>query len=489
MYAMIFTGYETSNGLERVTGAHRIATTLRKEGWDIEVMDFFYMWELDQLKEIVKLRNQKERIEWIGFSCTWLVYLQPKARQILIDFLEHIKQEYPHIKTIAGGQNHSLHFPLYEYIDYVIDGFAEIAIFEVLNHIYHKGKIKGIPRKNGWYVDANTFYKAWPISDLSVEFEDRDFIHPKETIGIELSRGCKFACAFCNFPILGVKEDTTRDLDQLAVELKRNYEKYGITNYSIADETFNDRDEKIAKLGEIVKNIGFELNFTAFIRADILISRPQQLELLAEARVWGHYYGIETLNHETGKVIGKGLHPDKMKAGLLNIKDYFKNKVGRYRGTISLIYGLPHETKESIESGIEWLANNWNDQSVLAFPLNISLTGNKSKIDKDYEKYGYTFVSQTNRERLKPRHNFFANDITVWENPNMSVYDAIELVDKQYASHRPGYLDNWSVWGYMPLFDTVEEVLALNYESDFKSSAEQAREIKRQYIQKKLNHL
>jgi hypothetical protein len=112
MYAMIFTGYETSNGLERVTGAHRIATTLRQKGWDIEVMDFFYMWELDQLKEIVRIRNQKEPIQWIGFSCTWLVYLQPKSRQILLDFLQHIKEEYPHIKTIAGGQNHSLHLSL-----------------------------------------------------------------------------------------------------------------------------------------------------------------------------------------------------------------------------------------------------------------------------------------------------------------------------------------------------------------------------------------
>jgi hypothetical protein len=71
----------------------------------------------------------------------------------------------------------------------------------------------------------------------------------------------------------------------------------------------------------------------------------------------------------------------------------------------------------------------------------------------------------------------------------MDVYDAIELVDKQYKEHQPGYLDNWSVWGYLPLFDTVEEVLALNYASDFKASAEQAREIKRQYIQKKLNYL
>lgn len=487
MYAMIFTGYETTSGLERVTGAHRMATVLRKEGCDTEVIDFFYSWELAELKELIKIRNQKHKIDWLGFSCTWLVYLQPNTMQRLLDFLVHIKTEYPDIKIIAGGQNHSLHFPMYQYIDYVIEGFAEKAMVELLKYIYSNGKIKGEPRKNGWYINANSFYPGWPISDLSIDFEDRDFIYPNESIGIELSRGCKFSCAFCNFPVLGVKEDTTRDLTQLETELKRNYDKYGIQNYNIADETFNDRDEKILKIGNIVQSLDFEVNFSAFVRADLLISRPQQLELMSNARVWGHYYGIETFNRETGKVIGKGLDPERMKEGLLNIKNHFNKSLGRYRGTVSLIYGLPKDTKESIENAIDWLANNWRDNSVLAFPLNISLTGNKSKIDNNYEKYGYTFESTEKRETLKPRNNFFANDLTVWKNDNMDVYDAIDLVDKQYEAHKPNIPDNWSLWALLPMAESIEEAMATNSFNKNPHFKTKAKEIKRQYIQKKLS--
>jgi hypothetical protein len=208
--------------------------------------------------------------------------------------------------------------------------------------------------------------------------------------------------------------------------------------------------------------LSFKPNFNAFIRGDILFSRPQQLELLAEARVWGHYYGIETFNHETGKAIGKGMHPDKIKQGLLDTRDYFHNhNEGYYRGTVSLIYGLPKETPESILSGLDWLCNNWSDQNVIAFPLNLSLTGKKSKLDENYEKYGYSIMGQEKRE-LYNRHNFFSNDLTIWENQYMNMYDAIELVDKEIKDFKPGYLDCWKLFSMMPLTDSIEEALMLN---------------------------
>jgi hypothetical protein len=254
---------------------------------------------------------------------------------------------------------------------------------------------------------------------------------------------------------------STRDIDSLREELQRNYYLYGITNYQVADETLNDRDEKLEKIAEVVKSLNFDVNFSAFIRADILFSRPQQLKLLADARVWAHYYGIETFNHETGKLIGKGMHPDKIKEGLLNTKKFFNEYLGLYRGTVSLVYGLPKETKESILSALSWLCENWADQNVVTFPLNISLTGNKSKIDENYEKYGYTIMGQEKR-KLYNRHNFFSNDLTIWENNNMNMYDAIDLVDKEIADFKPGFLDSWKLFSMMSLTDSLEQALSLN---------------------------
>jgi radical SAM superfamily enzyme YgiQ (UPF0313 family) len=483
MKSIIFTGYENSRGLERTSGPYRIATVLRRAGWDCEVIDFFYRWNLDQLKNLMISRKD---ISWIGFSSTWINYSQTATHHMMLEFLQHIKETYPTIKILAGGQNPTLTLPIYNSVDYIISGFGEKAILEVLNHIYSNGNIKGIPRNNGWYVDANAFYPAWPEADLTVEYEDRDFIEPGETLSLELSRGCKFACSFCNFPILGVKEDTTRDMNLLRKELEKNYNKWGITNYQIADETLNDREEKLIKLGDLVESLDFELNFNAFIRGDILFAKPKQLELLTRARVWGHFYGIETFNHETGKIIGKGMHPDKIKEGLLSTKEYFYKNLGKYRGTVSLIYGLPKETKESILSALDWLTENWNDQSVISFAMNISTGGKLSEIDEDCEKYGYKILGTENR-KLYTRHSYFSGDLVLWENENMNIDDAIELADLQRQKMNPEYMDDWQLWSMFSLTD-IDTALTLNDNTTYLTDSliEKSNQIKDRYIEKKL---
>ena len=42
--------------------------------------------------------------------------------------------------------------------------------------------------------------------------------------------------------------------------------------------------------------------------------------------MFGHFYGIESFNHKSAKAIGKGMHPDKVKQGLIDVKNYFKEQ-------------------------------------------------------------------------------------------------------------------------------------------------------------------
>ena len=68
-------------------------------------------------------------------------------------------------------------------------------------------------------------------------------------------RGCRFKCSYCNFPILGVKDDYTRDADDFDTNLRRNYDDWGVTEYIITDDTFNDYVEKIRKYADRVEQI------------------------------------------------------------------------------------------------------------------------------------------------------------------------------------------------------------------------------------------
>jgi len=55
-HALIFGGAVRINGvgntqLIRLGGSHKIATWLRSQDWDVEVVDYFFGWTLEELQE------------------------------------------------------------------------------------------------------------------------------------------------------------------------------------------------------------------------------------------------------------------------------------------------------------------------------------------------------------------------------------------------------------------------------------------------------
>jgi hypothetical protein len=98
-------------------------------------------------------------------------------------------------------------------------------------------------------------------------------------------------------------------------------------------------------------------------------------------------------------------------------------------------------------------------------------------------------MKQEKRE-LYNRHNFFSNDLTIWENEHMNMYDAIEAVDEQIRRFHPGYIDSWKLFGMLPVCDSIDFALSLHeYNEGWKVQdklIKKSLEIKSEYIDKKL---
>jgi hypothetical protein len=284
-----------------------------------------------------------------------------------------------------------------------------------------------------------------------VKYEDRDFILPDEWLGVEFSRGCAFSCSFCNFPVLGVKGDYTRDAEDFRIQMLDAYDRYGVTHYYVADETFNDRTEKITKFADVVQSLPFDSYFTGFIRGDLLISRKQDREELLRMNFLGQFYGIETFNHAAGKAVGKGMNPDKLKQGLIDVKNYFKGyKQHHYRGFISLIAGLPHEPISSLYETRDWLWDNWQGQGFSMYQLEIPVSEylTSSKISRDWAKYGYTNAeSDISMSNYVPNKSLMKYPNLIWKNEHMTIKDA-ESISKEIENdreHGDFYSDNYSL--------------------------------------------
>jgi len=436
-HALLFTGldiiqYGNMHEVQRTAGAHKIATYLRNEGWDVEVCDFIAHWTLEELKEYCRARITSSTV-FAGFSVAFNFHPQS-----IHDLFQWIKKEYPHVKTVIGGAvAHKTSIKA----DWYVVGFAEHAILELVKNFLgtNTEKLKFQLKGSKKVVMANLDYPAFPMSSLRIKYEDRDYIHPNETLTTELGRGCIFSCDFCNFPVLGVKGDYSRDAVDYDAEIRENYDRWGTTSYSLADETINDRTEKLQKFANVVSNLPFKIYNKGFLRPDLLIRRSQDWDFVEGMQLWGHHYGVESFNYPSAKSIGKGMPTEKLKEGLLMLKKELGRR-GPYLPMMSLIYGLPHETPETVKEQEKWLLENWRDGGQILYPLNIWREDSGSplsKFSKSWAEKGYRLMSQEEiDEKLKkypPGVTKYLNmlgmsDSLLWANEHWDIFDTVDTI-------------------------------------------------------------
>jgi len=408
---------------ERSAGSHRIASHLREQNWDVEVIDFAVFFSDEQLYAILDSRITS-KTKFIGLS---VLFNRTDAIYRISKICAYVKNKFPHIITITGGQAPISNNP---FVDYHISGYGENALDALLKYLFSNGDR---PKFDMSVVNSHTkiintlhSHQSYPFRRPITKYEDRDFILPNEWGTVEMSRGCKFKCKFCNFPIIGVKGDYTSDADSIKEQLVYNYDHFGMKDYSIVDDTFNDSTEKITKFADMIETLPWEPYFWAYIRADLLINRPKDREELLRMRVLSHFHGIETFNQTSAKLIGKGMDISKLKEGLLEVSEYFSKYAGfKYRPILSFIAGLPYETKESLEETSQWIKSHWLQHSWFMSALYIQDPDDPrgSEISKNFTKFGYRVMDSTNFDPLK-KCNIGTTEGVLWENDYMNVYEA-----------------------------------------------------------------
>lgn len=421
----------------RSFGAHKIATHLRQQGnWDVEVLDFFSLWSYDELYAFIDSRIHKDTV-FVGFSTmfgpqTWQLKKQHRIAR-------YIRKKYPHVALVAGGMQFNCFADVNA--DYYVKGRGENGIVALLKWLTRSGpmpKMTYIRARGKWnnkrynVVDCVEDYPAHPKPRVQTIYEDRDYILPNETLTTELSRGCRFACRFCHYYPLAVKDDYTRDADDFENEMRDNYDRFGVTNYLLSDETINDRTEKLEKFGAICKSLPFDPVFHGYMRADLLVTRGQrEWDAALEMGIVGHWYGIESFHEKASKFVGKGMKPDRMKQGLFDIEDYFtKNSpTGYFDMSASLIMGLPYEPLESIRATNNWLNEHWSHRLFDCYPYVVYWDRNPDA------------NSWLETKAVKPEHVYGHQDVLgykTWIHPTegYTEYDMYTL-EEEYYKNRP----------------------------------------------------
>lgn len=408
MHGVILTDTASKYSIKPL-GAYSISNVLRKNGYDILVINMYSKLEKWQLINLLNKFVTKDTL-FFGYSSsffstwdinkidyTWLLtgvdYFQE------INF--HVKSLNPKIKIIFGGSaSHQFMNYIKETgnnhcVDYLMHGYSESMIIDFVNSLSQNKGPKFSRKTAGVYeIDYDIKGLSFNYHDTSFGWHKSDYLVENESLPIEIARGCIFKCKFCAFPLLGKNKNDltyTKKEQLLLDEVLKNYDMSKSLNYFIVDDTFNERVDKIEMLLRVRDKSKLDLSFSGYTRLDLIHRFPQQIDLLHDLNFKGFIMGIESMNHASAKSVGKGLAPNFQIETLNKIVD-------RYKGNVSItglfIIGLPHETPDTFTKWADWVISDESPFDYIVFtPLIIGqekTTHTESEFFKNFGQYGYS---------------------------------------------------------------------------------------------------
>jgi hypothetical protein len=365
----------------RLAGPLWICELSRKHGVIADTIDYFRSWDRSLLvSSILKFFRDDDEI-YLAASGS----VDDSNTIYFKEICEEIRQTKPNLKVILGGYR-------------VITGNADWV------------DVSFIGRCSNLFEDylAGRDISQFKISDNPVTYKNPhnviletpvtptvsglEFASENEMLTIELGLGCKFNCAFCGFDYRNNKKAVLTTVDNIVKACQTAHDKYGITDFYLADDTINEVDDKLELLVEANKKLSFQPNFMAFARLDIIGAKPHQIDLLKRANINTMFFGIESLNPTVTKSIRKGGNPERNYETLRMLKrDY--PEAFTYGNFIA---GLTGDSEQDIFDGTNRIIDEQLLTSAGINPLRIysriDNPDSQSEIDKNPHKYGYEIL-------------------------------------------------------------------------------------------------
>lgn len=398
----------------RTLGAYRIASELKKHGYSAVVIDYVQYMTADEVARAISKFLTPDTL-WVGYSSTFFrldnafgtgVFNNKMVKMYQSNDVDKITQIYNYVKShsrakIVFGGAYALQAHADSRVDYYVAGYGDVATVDLTNYL--AGKTASIQHYEEINIDGNKSilidagkYPDPAMNSLQTCWHD-DYVNllPGEAVPLEFARGCIFKCKFCSYPLLGKKKGTyIRDMEEVRDEMIELWEAKGTDTYYITDDTFNDDHDKMIEFHKLMTSLPFKPKFSCFLRLDLMEKYPEQAQMLLEAGLVGNFFGIESFNHASARAIGKGMHPDKLKNRLREVRKVWEGKVNT---SVGLIIGLPYDNDQYFKELWDYVhSDDYPVQHTSFNPLHIVNKENGvnmygSEFALNPEIYGYKF--------------------------------------------------------------------------------------------------
>lgn len=385
---------DTVNLSPRPTGIYVLASYLRSKGYTTQPIWGWNNINEEQFEALcTKYISEETRV--VGLSTTLLENGLHDFYGVDIEVFEQrikfIKGINPNVKIVIGGSKIryvlAKNIPRLDLIDYVVKGQGESALLWVVENYDAPVEKK--------FIDDDE-YKFDEFCESTIAFDEKDELYPKESMFFEFARGCIFKCSYCSYHIKGKKRNEfSKELQSLKQDLISNYEKFGIQYYHATDDLINDSLEKVEEIHNVFQQLPFKIQYSGYTRLDLIWRYPETAKMLKESGLMSTYFGIESINDKSAKIVGKGLGIERINEGLATCSEAWGNDVHL---TCSFILGLPFHNPDTKYELMEWLDRPINKKlinNISVTPLHFHPEMATTELDANPGKFGYFYKSKS----------------------------------------------------------------------------------------------
>jgi anaerobic magnesium-protoporphyrin IX monomethyl ester cyclase len=333
-----------------------LVAVLERAGHKVRIIDMeAELLDMDTLGKVV----MTEKPDVVGVTCMTPLYRKA------CDIMDLVKRMDSGIKTLIGGP-HPTSLPVETAMDcksadFVVVGEAEETIVELLRHI---GSGNGMSTLRGIVYRKNGKPIATPrrplIKDLdSIPFPARHLIKQKEYLwsvpgrgimpvsSMMTTRGCPFQCVFCSQRVIFGETVRYRSNGNVMEEIREVYHKHGIKHLIFDDDTLGINRERTMEFCDMLIEEKMDMTWEGMTRVNV-VSR-ELLKKMHDAGLNRLSYGVESGDQNILNLAKKG-------TTLAQIRKAYElaDSVG-IETRMSIILGLPGETKESVRRTINFM--------------------------------------------------------------------------------------------------------------------------------------
>jgi radical SAM superfamily enzyme YgiQ (UPF0313 family) len=222
-------------------------------------------------------------IKWADYVFLSAMYVQKESVNLVIEECLRYKT-----KIIAGGPLFTQEYSNYPMIDHFILNEAEITLAPFLEDL-EKGRIPGKIYKTEEYADLGLS----PVPDFQL-LSMKDYA----SMNMQVSRGCPFACSFCEITALLGHKVRMKNTRQILEELDMLYNLNWRGPVAIVDDNFIGNKRKVKNtllpaMKEWMQIHKYPFTFTS--QTSINLADDEDLmTMMVEAGINSAFIGIET---------------------------------------------------------------------------------------------------------------------------------------------------------------------------------------------------